>query len=999
VPEPNAHNESVADGTQSFLKTIKESWELCVSMVGAITAIASGSSGVPRWIQIVAYAVAFLLLFGGGYIAHRKAQRRQRAKEKRDSVLRFREHAASKNTAFRGLYSFQEGDVLPGRHRQVEALRVVTQLADPRSRFGILCGEVGSGKTSLLRCAVQKLLKERGWGVLYITNSAGLFDAVISSDSSDPAKQKKIETAIAEHADSKLEPEKKNYAVILDQFEEVFVRYPEPQARLQIGSLINTLLDQSNQWRVLCAVRNEHLIDFQDFSPAIPDPFATSNIIQIKNFTVPQAADVIEECAQLDNLEMDEDFPKTLAGDLAEGNWVRPPELQIVCTALTGSFDLSDYYQQGGARGILSHYIDEAISISADKSLGSQVLRAVCDFATHTKQAPQTIEQLLDKIGNRPGTRERQRALLTSILKQFERAGLIVSLIERGQGITYALVHDYLVDVVDLATKGIATPSEEANQVLRYHLAGSRIQKRPLLGFRELRLIRKYADKASVTTPQARLLLKRSRNVLIRKALWIILLVGISAVVVFSYLTTKRGWKQSQLGQHWEPGQFVNAPRISVSFDHGLVMTGADQEVVDSDRAKLWEMKTGTFVRSIEGKNIWFSYSGNFIWSSAENGSTQLDDLVSGKRYQTPIKNRNDHIARNASDSALAYLDTSGTSSDTGSATRVVKIWSTFEQKEIGQVLDCDTNGYQRSFLAANGDRLVRLCMVDGRVTPQLWDTKKAEPIAALLADDDSYADYFDANDQASLIVTSSWTQDGRCRIQLWDLASGQRVRSGSVNPDYCKQEYTWNFTSNGSFIIIKRDNNLVSVLNTSDLSSPHWFSATYKDAVAASFSNRYLGWQVGDGTYIWQMGEPAPTLFKGMRLTRGGSGTITFGFQVSLKHDHAIVDKVNGFEIWSLKTAERLKDVLFTEDSLALDLSLDEGALVSTLTGGRIVLYSTETGDRIGELSGTGGRQFVYYDAGCKRAYIWTGEGRVLRYDQGTEVLGRWFIPTDKCP
>lgn len=64
--------------------------------------------------------------------------------------------------AFRGLYPYQEGDTLPGQHRQREALTIFTQLTDADFRFGVVCGESGCGKnfTATKRVAKQS---ERTW--------------------------------------------------------------------------------------------------------------------------------------------------------------------------------------------------------------------------------------------------------------------------------------------------------------------------------------------------------------------------------------------------------------------------------------------------------------------------------------------------------------------------------------------------------------------------------------------------------------------------------------------------------------------------------------------------------------------------------------------------------------------------------------------------------------------------------------------------------------------
>ena len=40
---------------------------------------------------------------------------------------------------------------------------------------------------------------------------------------------------------------------------------------------------------------------------------------------------------------------------------------------------LAEYRLAGGARGILSHHVEDAIEVSGDADTGRRVLRALCD--------------------------------------------------------------------------------------------------------------------------------------------------------------------------------------------------------------------------------------------------------------------------------------------------------------------------------------------------------------------------------------------------------------------------------------------------------------------------------------------------------------------------------------------------------------------------------------------------------------------------------------------
>ena len=109
--------------------------------------------------------------------------------------------------------------------------------------------------------------------------------------------------------------------------------------------------------RILCAVRSDYLVDMRDLAPQLPEPISVKTLFVIKNLTVDQAANIVRECAEIDEIPLKDGFANTLAEELAHAGEVRPPELQIVCTALVGNLTLEEYRLAGGARGILSHYI------------------------------------------------------------------------------------------------------------------------------------------------------------------------------------------------------------------------------------------------------------------------------------------------------------------------------------------------------------------------------------------------------------------------------------------------------------------------------------------------------------------------------------------------------------------------------------------------------------------------------------------------------------------
>jgi hypothetical protein len=131
--------------------------------------------------QLIGYS-AVVALLGVGLFVYKKVTDKQRAKAAREERLNTWVETG-KRTAFRGLYPYGESDQLPSTQRQREARRLVVQMTDSDFSFGILCGDSGCGKTSLLRSELQGKLKEEaaktrsGFRVLYISNPRELSSA------------------------------------------------------------------------------------------------------------------------------------------------------------------------------------------------------------------------------------------------------------------------------------------------------------------------------------------------------------------------------------------------------------------------------------------------------------------------------------------------------------------------------------------------------------------------------------------------------------------------------------------------------------------------------------------------------------------------------------------------------------------------------------------------------------------------------------------------------
>ncbi len=112
--------------------------------------------------QIATIIALAAVVSGAGYYLSYYYRRRHLAYKRRP------EHAApaEERAALRFLLPFEDGDELPGRRIEVQELYTLLTSAD--FRFGLLLGESGCGKTSLVRAGLLPRLRAADMLPMYI---------------------------------------------------------------------------------------------------------------------------------------------------------------------------------------------------------------------------------------------------------------------------------------------------------------------------------------------------------------------------------------------------------------------------------------------------------------------------------------------------------------------------------------------------------------------------------------------------------------------------------------------------------------------------------------------------------------------------------------------------------------------------------------------------------------------------------------------------------------
>ncbi|MBI3913966.1 MAG: ATP-binding protein [Chloroflexi bacterium] len=448
-----------------------------------------------------AFAVAILLAVGSGAVFY--YQRRRAARFKIAEAL----EPLAPSAALRGLLPFEEGDALPGRARDVQEL--YTLVASSTFRFGVLWGESGCGKTSLVRAGLVPTLRKNGFLPLYVPKPT-----------SDPRDA--IRAALAKHSDQfarrgdedlrkimrAAAPKGKGVVVLFDQFEEFFLTNRTPRSRATFAKWLGECVADAGLPVVfLIGIRADFFAQLQTLAPNVPEPTSPRTTYQLQNFDAEQAKQIFVAAAKADAIPFEPELIDAVVSDLESEGVVRPAELQIVGTRLKRKniFNASKYELAGRARGVLSSYIGDEIKQSANEQTARLILRLMTADVVETKsQTDLSLDDVARGVGGAEHTSRPEE--IPNILNQFVAARILIHTDDD----KYNLVHDYLAPYVRTATEGMETNVERANRLLKRYLAEYKEDAKTRIPFGRLREIQRYTSAQVKEGDKARTLMRKS---------------------------------------------------------------------------------------------------------------------------------------------------------------------------------------------------------------------------------------------------------------------------------------------------------------------------------------------------------------------------------------------------------------------------------------------------------------------------------------------------------
>lgn len=353
-------------------------------------------------------------------------------------------------------YRVEDAEMFYGREQETDEVIEMVRA----HRLSVLFGALGRGKTSLLCAGVMaRMLQEADeadddhgtrWLPIYMRCGEDPLESA-REELADAVRELGIEGfddtgSLHEILSRAGERTARQIVLLVDQFEEYFVKTGDRLQEDFARQLAEALEHSGEELRVLISIREDFLGQLFELRAWFPD--ILHHLYRLRKMTPRQAKVAAIKPGSSFHLNIEEDLVDRVLEDLCHDGGCEPTELQIVMDRLyqqltpgRHTMGASVYEQLDGADRILRDYLEHALHQLPpwERRLVRNILKQLVQSSELT--AVRSVERLAAEVGQSEETVERILARLED-LRLVRRAGKP----ERHQ---YEVVHEYVARKID----------------------------------------------------------------------------------------------------------------------------------------------------------------------------------------------------------------------------------------------------------------------------------------------------------------------------------------------------------------------------------------------------------------------------------------------------------------------------------------------------------------------------------------------------------------------
>jgi predicted transcriptional regulator len=407
---------------------------------------------------------------------------------------RLRAHVAPpeafRGGAFRGLSAFRESDRNRFYGREDDTAALVTMACRPSFRFGVLYGDSGAGKTSLVTAGLMPRLRESGRLPLYCRSHKDPLAAFTAECARQTRLQMREDEQPLDYLRRVTSACATEIVAIFDQFEEFFAALRSRREREPFASFVAAChAEPELPVKLLFVIRSDFIYHIgAEFDGRVPEPLMGDKRYHLRNFDEEQAEEIIFRSARAAGLPLETSLCRRVALDLADDGSVLPSEMQIVGAQLQarGIFTTEEYFLAGGKERLVYGYLEDVIGASGDERAAHLLLRSL--VSDENTRLALTSREIAEAV-------QRSPEAVARLLTRFVQSRLIREIREEGP-CRYELMHEYLIEQINRITGKVLNSAQRADRLFRQYLTEFRQDRSTRIPLAKLWFIKRHARAA-----------------------------------------------------------------------------------------------------------------------------------------------------------------------------------------------------------------------------------------------------------------------------------------------------------------------------------------------------------------------------------------------------------------------------------------------------------------------------------------------------------------------